>query len=536
MGAPGAAGDAVRAGRRRRRRAARGADLRVRRARPGGRRDRLSQTPPRLRALGGARRRRLGRRRPARRARVRERAERDRHAPQRDGRLERPAARRRAPAARRCSRRSTRSSARAGAACRSRPGSAGWSSRPCRCRSRGCGCAALAATGLVDAPAGLIDPRRWAAGTSGIVAVVSAIVVAALAWFGARALARAIGSRPERRGGPERPSRARRARGGRPRRRHRDVAVRAGGARVGAQPLRCGSAGPRRAPVAVRRHRLARVEGGRRARCAGLLVPVLALVHLSLALELGPLQVAWAMAIAAMTGSGVGTMLLFAGLLAALAAVVRVLLARRRLGPAGRRLRQAVRHPRPAVLRRAGLARRHRVGAAAMSAPAARRSRGSRRAARALDRADRLGHAPARGRGRDARVGGAGVLALRALPAGRAVRRARPARAGAAAARGAARDRQAPGPEAEAGVRRPLAGPPHRRRRRGRAAADRPDRALQRRDRGHERRRPAPRPRPLPRARRCPASAGRSGSPGTAPPTARRSARSTRSGAATTSS
>jgi hypothetical protein len=40
------------------------------------------------------------------------------------------------------------------------------------------------------------------------------------------------------------------------------------------------------------------------------------------------------MAIAAMTGSGVGTMLLFAGLLAALAAVVRVLLARRRLGPA----------------------------------------------------------------------------------------------------------------------------------------------------------------------------------------------------------
>ena len=123
----------------------------------------------------------------------------------------------------------------------------------------------LAATGLVDAPAGLLDPRRWAAGTSGIVAVVSAIVVAALAWFGARALARAIGSRPSAEEVPNGASWARRARGGRPRRRHRGVAVRAGGARLGAQPLRCGSAGPRRAPVAVRRHRLARVEGGRRA-------------------------------------------------------------------------------------------------------------------------------------------------------------------------------------------------------------------------------------------------------------------------------
>ena len=191
----------------------------------------------------------------------------------------------------------------------------------------------LAATGLIDAPAGLLDPRRWAAGTSGIVAVVSAIVVAALAWFGARALARAIGSRPSAEEAPT----DRRGRG----------APGVDGLAVATAMWLCGLVAlawvrnPYAAGLLVpAAHLWLFAATGWRgwkavaALAGGLLVPVLALVHLSLALELGPLQVGWAMAIAAMTGSGVGTMLLFAGLLAALAAVVRVLLARRRLGPA----------------------------------------------------------------------------------------------------------------------------------------------------------------------------------------------------------
>ncbi len=192
---------------------------------------------------------------------------------------------------------------------------------------------ALAATGLVDAPAGLLDPRRWPAGTSGIVAVVSAVVVAGLAWFGARALARAIGSRPSAEATPD----GRRGRG----------APGVDGLAVATAMWLCGLVvlawvrNPYAAGLLVPAAHLwlfaATGWRGWKAVIAlllGLLVPVLALVHLSLALELGPLDVVWAMAIAAMTGSGVGTMLLFAGLLAALAAVVRVLLARRRLGPA----------------------------------------------------------------------------------------------------------------------------------------------------------------------------------------------------------
>ncbi len=125
----------------------------------------------------------------------------------------------------------------------------------------------LGAAGLIDAPAGVVNPARWPVGTSGIVALVSAVVVAALAWFGARAAGPRRSARAPKAEEPVNGRRGpRRARRGRARGRDRGLAVRPGGARVGAQPLRCGPAHPRRAPVAVRRRRLARAGGGGGAR------------------------------------------------------------------------------------------------------------------------------------------------------------------------------------------------------------------------------------------------------------------------------
>jgi hypothetical protein len=51
-----------------------------------------------------------------------------------------------------------------------------------------------------------------------------------------------------------------------------------------------------------------------------------------LALRLGPHELAWGAALAAGSGAGAGTTLLFAALLAAAAGVLRVALARRRSG------------------------------------------------------------------------------------------------------------------------------------------------------------------------------------------------------------
>jgi hypothetical protein len=62
------------------------------------------------------------------------------------------------------------------------------------------------------------------------------------------------------------------------------------------------------------------------------LVPVLAVgVHYGFALDLGPVGLAWGAALAAASGSGLWSTLLLAAVLAALAGVVRVLFARRRI-------------------------------------------------------------------------------------------------------------------------------------------------------------------------------------------------------------
>ena len=59
----------------------------------------------------------------------------------------------------------------------------------------------------------------------------------------------------------------------------------------------------------------------------------MAVGYYELALSLGPGEMAWGAVLAAAAGAGFGSMLLFAGLLAALAGLVRVLAARRGVGP-----------------------------------------------------------------------------------------------------------------------------------------------------------------------------------------------------------
>jgi Peptidase family M28 len=63
----------------------------------------------------------------------------------------------------------------------------------------------------------------------------------------------------------------------------------------------------------------------------GLLLPALLVLYVGRALDLGPLKLAWTTLLAAASGAGLGSTILLAGLVSALAGVVRVLLARRRL-------------------------------------------------------------------------------------------------------------------------------------------------------------------------------------------------------------
>ena len=181
----------------------------------------------------------------------------------------------------------------------------------------------------------------------------------------------------------------------------------------------------------------------------------------------------------------------------------------------------------PRRLRRSGLARRHRIGAAAMTTAA--RSRCGR-ALRALSTALIICGTLL--------LADAGATLLWQEPVSALYarfqqgelqgqldrldrRQADPGRAAGA--------EEAPRPAAAARLRRPRARSQDRRRRRGRQDPDRPDRALVGDRRGHERRRSALRARATTRTRRCRASAAPSASPGTARPTARPFARSTRS-------
>ena len=189
---------------------------------------------------------------------------------------------------------------------------------------------ALGTTGVIEVPDGPVLPDRFPLDTSGIVAMASALIAGALACACARFVAGAL-------------------------RRHAPRAEETDGARRRAVPgveglavatgvWLCGLAAitwllnPYAAGVLIlATHLWLFAAGGWRGRWALVavvagLVPVVAIaVHYGFALELGPGGLAWGAALSAAAGFGLWTTLLVGGLLAALAGVVRVLLARRRI-------------------------------------------------------------------------------------------------------------------------------------------------------------------------------------------------------------
>ena len=228
------------------------------------------------------------------------------------------------------------------------------------------------------------------------------------------------------------------------------------------QPLRRRAAGARRAPVAVRRRRLARLAGGARpvaglrAACSRRRTRPRARARPARARLGRRARPPW-------RARACGRRCCSAALLAALAGVVRVLLARRRIAARGgageRRSARAARSPTPVRARSAARSRR-------CGDDAPHRTRRVRAALRALSTVLIVSGTLL--------LADAGATLLwqepvsavyAALPAGRAGGRARPAGRVAAAGR-AARAREAARPAPAARVRRPLAGPPDRRGRR----------------------------------------------------------------------
>ena len=237
--------------------------------------------------------------------------------------------------------------------------------------------------------------------------------------------------------------------------------------------------------------------------------------------RVGPLELARLWLVATAGGHVSAWSALAVGALAGcVAALVRILLARRRIAAVAPRRRGRA---------RAGPATT--PGRARSAAPSPRCAADMRRALRALSTVLIVaGVLRARRRRRDAAVAGAALRALRRRPAGRARRRARRARAHAADAGRAARAGPAPRPRAAGSPSRPARWPRARSRRPRRAAAGAGDRAdtvvVEGTDAGELRK-----GRATTRTRRCPASAARSRSRATGRPTARRSGASTTSSA-----
>ena len=403
----------------RRRGPARGDDLGVRRARPVRRPSRCSRSG--CSAFGRAAVRAVG---AVDAAGPRDgpsfdgRPEGHRHAAQRPARLGR-AARGRLAAAARAARRARRVLPRPPPPRPDRRrGSPGWRSPPCRCRWRGCGCGCSARPARSTRPTARSLPERFPLERGGIVALASAALAAALACWRRAVRARAPGggrappprSAPEQR--PARPSGARRRRA---RGRDRRVAVRAGGASRGCStrtppacsspPRTCGCSPPR-AAGACGAALPALLAGLRPARCWR---------SCTSASRSASARTSWrgAPRSAPTAGAGLWSALLLGGAAGrARRASCACSLARRRIAREAGAGRGADPHARPGHLRRPGLARRHGVGAAAMSTAPAPRRRAAVGAARALDGADRLRHAAARRRRRDAAVAGAGVRRL----------------------------------------------------------------------------------------------------------------------------
>jgi hypothetical protein len=189
---------------------------------------------------------------------------------------------------------------------------------------------ALGATDIVEVPDGPVLPSLYPLETSGIVAMVSALLAGALACWLARYLPATLrGRTPEE--PPEGNGRRRPAPGV-------DGLAVATGVWICALAAVTWAMNPYAAGVLVlATHLWLFAAGGWRgwpalaAVLAGLVPIVLVAVYYCLALDLNPLELAWGAALAAGSGSGLWSTLLLAGVLAALAGVIRVLLARRRI-------------------------------------------------------------------------------------------------------------------------------------------------------------------------------------------------------------
>ena len=205
----------------------------------------------------------------------------------------------------------------------------------------------LGATGAIDVPDGPAPPASFPFETSGIIALASAALAAALACWGARLAVRAWWARPR----GAHPA----SNGAAPGRREPAVPG-VEGLAVATAVWVCALAAvtwvfnPYAAGLLVPAAHLWlfaaaggwRLGAGLAALVAGLAPPALALAHLTLALGLGPHEMVWGAALGAAAGAGNGSALLLGALLAAFAGTLRALLARRRVareaGPPGARI------------------------------------------------------------------------------------------------------------------------------------------------------------------------------------------------------
>jgi hypothetical protein len=197
---------------------------------------------------------------------------------------------------------------------------------------------ALGAANVIEVPDGPVLPHFFPLETSGYVAMGSALLAGGLACWFARFVARTLGGRTTTAEAETDGPASRRAR----------PTVGVDGLAVTTGVWICALAAitwamnPDAAGVLVlATHLWLFAAGGWRrwpalvAVLVGLLPIVLVAVHYGFALGLGPLGLAWGSALAAGSGSGLWSTLLLGGVLAALAGVVRVLFARRRLGDDG---------------------------------------------------------------------------------------------------------------------------------------------------------------------------------------------------------
>jgi hypothetical protein len=195
----------------------------------------------------------------------------------------------------------------------------------------------LGAANVIEVPDGPVLPHFFPLQTSGYVAMGSALLAGALACWLAHFLARALAGRTSMAAAEEAPA----SRRPRPTVGVDGLAVTTG-VWICALAAITWAMNPYAAGVLVlATHLWLFAAGGWRrwpavvAVLVGLAPIVLIAVHYGFALELGPLGLAWGSALAAASGSGLWSTLLVAGVFAALAGVVRVLFARRRLGDDG---------------------------------------------------------------------------------------------------------------------------------------------------------------------------------------------------------